>query len=71
MKKLLLLAVLLISLISCSTEESRTEEPTCPKVTSVLFFSEEGYIIFLNTGQEIHTGYVKPEYIIGDDYCII
>ena len=67
MKKLLIITILLFSLVSCSREELNTN---CSKISNIGFTSETGYYINLQNGDIIYTGYVLPEYEVGDRYCI-
>ena len=71
MKKLLLIAILFITIIGCSPEESPTTSANgCSTITYIGFTSSVGYYMYLQNGERINTGYIKPDYSIGDEYCI-
>lgn len=67
MKKLLLITILFISL-SCSTDSVVDEN--CSTITNIGFRSNEGYYLNLDNGNTIYTGYILPNYQVGDKYCI-
>ena len=66
MKKQIITAILLLSLVSCSTDDSSSN---CHKITNISFNQGIGYQIHLENGNTINTGYVLPNYETGDTYC--